>query len=110
VQVAIEWPPDAKANATGIVHVSYTTTMGHDVSVHTAIPLPPGVELAGPVKNAVLRQGVVHLTERLNGTETVSIPVRFSLPGTMLVPEAETRTTSEEEPRTLSPARWLTVH
>lgn len=110
IQVTIEWPPDAKANATGVVHVSYTTTMGHDVSVHTQIPLPPGVELAGAVKNAALRQGVLHLKERLNGTETISIPVRFSLPGTMLVPEAETRTTSEEQPRTLSPARWLTVH
>ena len=72
--------------------------------------VPPGVELAGPVQNGVLRQGVVHLTTKLTESETISIPVRFSLPGTMLVPEAETRTTSEEQPRTLSPARWLTVH
>lgn len=110
VQVAVEWPPDAKANATGVVHVSYTATSGHEVSVHTQLPLPPGVELAGPVQNGVLRQGVVHLTTKLTQSETISIPVRFSLPGTMLVPEAETRTTSEEQPRTLSPARWLTVH
>lgn len=110
VQVRIEWPPDAKARATGVVHVSYTAASGHEMSVHTQVPLPPGVELAGPVNDGVLRQGVVHLTPRVRGTLTVSIPVRFSLPGTMLVREAETRTTSEEQPRTLCPARWLTVH
>lgn len=110
VQVVIDWPPDAKAGGTGVVQVSYTSTAGRDVSVQTELPLPPGVELAGTVTDVALRQGVVHLRQRVNGTASVSIPVRFGLPGTMLVPEAETRTTSEEQPRTLSPARWLSVH
>ncbi|MBX3231013.1 MAG: hypothetical protein KIT84_36750 [Labilithrix sp.] len=109
VAVAIEWPADTRAGSTGVVHVAYTGRAGHDMKVETRLPLPPGVELAGTVAGVSLRQGVLYISTTVRGNETVALPVRFTLPGLILVPEAETQTTSEEQPRTLSPARWLTV-
>jgi hypothetical protein len=109
VAVTTDWPNDAKAGTTGVVHVSYTTALGHDVDVWTRLPLPPGVELAAPVKDVVLRQGVVHIRTTVASSATIPLPVRFTLPGRVLVREAETTTTSEEQPRALTPARPLVV-
>ncbi len=109
VTVAVAWPNDAVVGSTGIVHVTYTATLGRNVTVTTRMPLPPGVELAAPVDKVTLRQGVVHVALTLNAAETLTLPVRFTLPGKMMVPEAETRTTSEDQPRSLSPARALVV-
>jgi hypothetical protein len=109
LRVATDWPNDAHAGATGVVHLTYTSSVGHDVAVWTRLPLPPGVTLAAPVPDVVLRQGVAHVRTSVGATATIALPVRFSLPGRMLVREAETTTTSEEQPRALTPARMLTV-
>lgn len=109
VAVSADWPNDAKAGSTGVVHINYKLALGRNVGVWTRLPLPPGVELAASVKDVVQRQGVVHIRTTVNGAQTISLPVRFTLPGRVLVPEAETRTTSEEQPRTLTPARTLVV-
>ena len=109
IRVAADWPNDARAGTTGIVHLTFTNSVGHDVVVWTRVPLPPGVTLAAPVPDVVLRQGVAHVRTTVGTTTTVALPVRFTLPGRVLVREAETNTTSEEQPRALTPARMLTV-
>jgi hypothetical protein len=109
VTVSVDWPNDAKAGTTDIVHVTYRVNLGRDVTVWTRLPLPPGVELAAPVPNVVLRQGVLHIRAAVSGTTTVPLPIRFTLPGRTLIREAETVTTSEEQPRALTTSHFLDV-
>lgn len=109
VAVSVTWPNDARAGTTGVVHVSYKVGLGRGAALLTRMPLPPGVELAAPVKGVTSRQGVLYLRPTVQVEETIALPVRFTLPGRVLVPEAETRTTSEDQPRTLTPARPLAV-
>jgi hypothetical protein len=109
VAVSVDWPNDAKAGSTGVVHLAYRTSLGRNTGVWTRMPLPPGVELAAPVRNVALRQGVLHVRTNVGVEETIPLPVRFTLPGKVLVPEAETRVVSEEHPRTLTPARALAI-
>lgn len=109
VSVSVDWPNDARAGTTNVVHVTYKSALGHTAALWTRMPLPPGVELAAPVKDVRLRQGVVHIRTSASSSETVALPIRFTLPGKTIVPEAETRTTSEEQPRALTPSRSLVV-
>src|SRR5690606_6462548 len=96
IAASIDWPNDARAGGTNVVHVSYKSSLGRNATVWTRLPLPPGVELAAPVKGVSVRQGVLHVRTTVSAAETIALPVRFALAGKMLVPEAETRTTSEE--------------
>lgn len=109
VSVSVEWPNEPRAGTTGVLHVTYKVALGRRAQVWTRLPLPPGVELAAPTPKVATRQGVLHVRAALDVEETLSIPIRFTLPGVVTVPEAETKTTSEEQPRTLTPARTLKV-
>ena len=107
--VAAEWPNEAKAGSTGVVHVTYRSALGRDATIWTKLPLPPGVELAAQTKDVSIRQGIVHVKTTAGAEHTLALPVRFTLPGKLLVREAETRAVSEEVARSLTPARTLIV-
>jgi hypothetical protein len=91
------------------VHVTYRSALGRDATIWTKLPLPPGVELAAQTKDVSIRQGIVHVKTTAGAEHTLALPVRFTLPGKLLVREAETRAVSEEVARSLTPARTLIV-
>lgn len=109
MSVSVDWPNDAKTGMTGVVHVTIKNGLGRSATLFTRVPLPPGVELAATVKDVSVRQGVLHIRTTTSSTETVALPLRFTLPGLTTVPEAETRATSEELGRAVAPARALIV-
>lgn len=109
ITVTTEWPTEATVGSTGVLHVTYKRGIGRPLAVATRLPLPPGVDLAEAVSNVHVRQGALHIEATPDGTTTLSIPVRFRLPGRFVIAPSETRGRSDEEPRITTPAGTLTV-
>jgi hypothetical protein len=109
VTVTTDWPNRARAGSTAVLHVGYRLGAGRPRTVETTIPLPPGVALAGPTNDVTTRQGVLRVRAHVTSNETIAIPIRFTLPGKLLVREAITTTLSEESERAVTPARVLEV-
>ena len=107
--VATEWPTEATVGSTAVLHVTYKRGIGRPLTVSTRIPLPPGVDLAEKVDDVHVRQGALHIEATPDGTQTLSIPIRFRLPGRFVIAPSETRGRSDEEPRITTPAGTLNV-
>lgn len=107
--VTADWPTEATAGSAAVLHLGYKRGLGAPIAVATTVPLPPGVELAAPVAGVHLRQGVLHIEMTPGESQTLSIPIRFTLPGRFAVPPTETIGRSDEEPRMTTPAQMLVV-
>lgn len=112
IALEVTWPEDATAGRKGVLRVSASSRTGHNIAADVRIPLPPGASLAERTSNVHQIQGKLVLRPSLtaDGTATLlELPIRFSLAGRFLVPEARARSLSDESGRSVAPARPLVV-
>ena len=76
------------------------------------LPLPPGASLAEPVTGVRQVQGALYLRTTLDADplpRVFSIPLRFALAGSVLLPEVMARIDDEEFPLAYAPARPIVI-
>ena len=76
------------------------------------VPLPPGASLAEPVEGVRQVQGALYLRTTLDADRlprVFAIPLRFSLSGSVLLPEIVARIDDEEFSPAYAPARPLVI-
>ena len=108
----VAWPMNAKAGRTGVVSVSVRHSRGKKTTADVRVPLPPGVALAAPVRDVRQVQGAILVRRGLAPSGlpvSIELPVRFSLAGRVIVPEASAAVAHEDAPRALAPARPFVI-
>jgi hypothetical protein len=86
--------------------------VGRPVPVVVRIPLPPGASLADRVRDIRQVQGALYLRTKLDSDSlprVTMIPLRFTLSGTVTMPEATARIDDDEIALARTPARPLTI-
>jgi hypothetical protein len=105
-------PTAVVVGATAVLQVSLRHTLGRAVPVVVRVPLPPGATLAEPVDGVRQIQGALYVRTSLDSDplpRVFAIPLRFSLPGTVTLPETTARIDDEDLPSARAPARPLVV-
>lgn len=112
VHLAVAWPENARAGATGVVRVDVRHSLGRSAPLDVRIPLPPAVTLAAPVSGVRQLQGVLAVRRSVDQSAlptVIEIPVRFGLGFAATVPEARASVAHEDVPRAVAPSRPLVV-
>jgi len=110
--VQVEAPSAPRARGTAILHLGLRQDLGRSASVMVRLPLPPGASLAEPVDGLRQVQGALYLRTTLAADplpRVFAIPLRFALPGSVLLPEATARIDDQEFPPAYAPARPLVI-
>ena len=108
----VRWPDDAHAGQTGVSRCWSKTETRTRSLWRFGSPLPPGVHLAERTADVREIQGVLQITKKVEASASPTpllVPVRFEFSGTFTVPEAELRVKYTDVPRTLAPARGLSI-
>jgi hypothetical protein len=100
------------AGAVSALQVTLRQELGHALPVLVRIPLPPGASLAERIPDVRQVQGALYLRTQMDADtlpRVLQIPVRFALPGRILMPEATATATDEEVAPARAPARPIVV-
>jgi hypothetical protein len=94
------------------MQVSLRHDLDRSVSIMVRIPLPPGAVLAEKIANVWQVQGAIYARTSLDSDplpRVIPIPLRFTLSGTVALPEATAHVADDEIPPARAPARPLTI-
>jgi Alpha-2-macroglobulin family len=112
IHLDLAMPQSASKEGLGSMQVSLRHDLDRSVSIMVRIPLPPGAVLAEKIASMWQVQGVIYVRTSLDSDSlprVIPIPLRFTLSGTVTMPEATARVTDDEVPIARTPARPLTV-
>jgi hypothetical protein len=112
LHVQVDAPGTLEARGTAVLHLGLRHDLGRSATVMVRLPLPPGVSLAEPVDGVRQVQGALYLRTTLDADplpRVFSIPLRFALAGSVLLPEATARIDDEELPAAYAPARPIVI-
>lgn len=105
-------PQSPSKEGLGSVQVNLRHNLDRSVSIMVRIPLPPGAMLAEKIANTWQVQGAIYVRTSLDSDSlprVIPIPLRFTLSGTVTMPEATARVTDDEVAPARAPARPLTI-
>jgi hypothetical protein len=112
IHLDLAMPQSAGKEGLGSMQVNLRHDLDRSVSIMVRIPLPPGAMLAEKIANVWQVQGAIYVRTSLDSDSlprVIPIPLRFTLSGTVTMPEATARATDDEVPIARVPARSLTV-
>jgi hypothetical protein len=112
LHLQVEAPNAPRARGTAVLHLGLRHDLGRSAAVMVRLPLPPGASLAEPVTGVRQVQGILYLRTTLDADSlpwVFSIPLRFALAGSVLLPEVTARIDDEEFAPAYAPARQLVI-
>jgi hypothetical protein len=112
LHVEIDAPAAPQAGGTAVLHVGLRHDLGRGATVMVRIPLPAGASLAEPVDGLRQVQGALYLRTTLDADplpRVYSIPLRFALAGSVMLPEITARIEDDELPPAYAPARPIVI-
>ncbi|MEP6653507.1 MAG: alpha-2-macroglobulin family protein [Myxococcales bacterium] len=112
LHVQLEAPNVPRARGTAVLHLGLRHDLGRSAAVMVRLPLPPGASLAEPVTGVRQVQGALYLRTTLDADplpRVFSIPLRFALAGSVLLPEVTARIDDEEFPPAYASARHFVI-
>ncbi len=109
ISVDVKWPLAKRGNVANLRVVLKELAPTHS-PVELKVPLPPGVMLAEALTGARQVNGVLYFrTTPKSFGETTLVPLRFTLGGTVTVPEATAALLETQAPLAYDRARPLTI-
>ena len=112
LRLQVEAPRAPRARGTALLQLGLRHDLGRRATVMVRVPLPPGASLAEPVEGVRQVQGALYLRTTLDADRlprVFAIPLRFSLSGSVLLPEIVARIDDEEFSPAYAPARPLVI-
>ncbi len=112
LRVDATWPEAPRAGKNAVLHLALRHGFARALTVDVRVPLPPGVTLAEPTDGVRVALGQLIVRRKVFASMVatpVEIPIRFAFAGVFTVPEATARVAFEQQPRTVVPARPLSV-
>jgi hypothetical protein len=112
VHVDLTMPQSPSKDGLASLQVNLRHDLGRSTTLMVRIPLPPGAMLAEKVANMWQVQGAIYIRTSLDSDSlprVIPIPLRFTLAGSVTMPEATARVTDDEVPPARAPARPLTI-
>jgi hypothetical protein len=112
LHIQVEAPNAPRARGTALLQLGLRHELGRSATVLVRVPLPPGASLAEPVEGLRQVQGALYLRTTLDDDplpRAFAIPLRFSLSGSVLLPEVVARIDDEEFSPAYAPARSLVI-
>jgi hypothetical protein len=112
IHLDLAMPQSASKEGLGSMQVSLRHDLDRSVSIMVRIPLPPGAVLAEKIANVWQVQGAIYARTSLDSDplpRVIPIPLRFTLSGTVALPEATAHVADDEIPPARAPARPLTI-
>jgi hypothetical protein len=112
IHLDLAMPESPSKEGLGSVQVNLRHDLDRSVDIMVRMPLPPGAMLAEKIAGMWQVQGAIYVRTSLDSDSlprVILIPLRFTLSGTVALPEATARATDEEVPIARAPARPLTI-
>jgi hypothetical protein len=112
LHVDLTMPKAPLANRLADLQVTLGHEVGRRIPVVVRIPLPPGASLAEKTENLSQVQGAIYLRTSLDSDSlprVLSVPLRFTIAGTVTMPEVTAHITDDELPVARAPARPVVI-